>query len=215
MQSTLHHKGGTTTVSSDDWLATIKTMGKKAVIFDCDGTLADSTTAHFLCMQSAARDQGYDMTSEWYHRRSGLDRLSLFQDFQTNIAEGLNIDVAVQTSMAQFRTHVATVTPIHPTVQLLHQLVDEGYPVAVGTNAERPVAELTLRQIGVFDHLEGVACISDGFPAKPAPHMFEHAARLLNQEPADVAVFEDSTQGVEAALAASMAVFCLRACFKS
>jgi beta-phosphoglucomutase-like phosphatase (HAD superfamily) len=46
------------------------------VIFDCDGTLVDSSDLHLRSFQSALRAQGHDMDRDWYHARTGLDRLS-------------------------------------------------------------------------------------------------------------------------------------------
>jgi len=91
MRALLHHMGRKTTVDAADWVNTIKGMGVAGVIFDCDGTLVDSSKAHCLSMQAAAHTQGFKMTSEWYQARTGLDRKSLFQHFEKQHAAGLDV----------------------------------------------------------------------------------------------------------------------------
>ncbi|MEP6064401.1 MAG: HAD family phosphatase [Paracoccaceae bacterium] len=81
------------------------------------------------------------------------------------------------------------------------------HPLAVVTNSERSVATQSLRQIGLFEKIQELVCITDGFPAKPAPKMFERAAALFDLPANQVVVFEVSPQDVEAAILANMAVF--------
>lgn len=207
MQATLYHNGAKVQIPSDDWLTKIAALGVECVVFDCDGTLADSTAAHFLCLQAAVRAQGFDMAQRWYETRSGLDRASIFERFKAEVAETLDIDSAIDHSVAQFGGHVDNVKAIKATVALLHQLAEHGYPLAVVTNSERSIATQSLRQIGVFDALQALVCITDGLPAKPAPQMFERAAKLFGLLSEQVVVFEDSPEGVKAAIAAKMPVF--------
>lgn len=207
MLAKLYHKSSKVQISSDKWLSKIETLGAKGVIFDCDGTLADSTIGHFLCLQAAVRDQGFEIRQSWYEMRSGLDRSSLLEQFRLEVTERFDVDAAIEHSIAQFGTYVETVSAIEATVHLLHQLAERGYPIAVVTNAERPIATQSLRQIGVFKVLQELVCISDGLPAKPAPQMFELAAQLLDLKPEQIVVFEDSPEGVKAAIAAKMPVF--------
>ena len=98
-------------------------------------------------------------------------------------------------------------SPISAPTELFSQLASRAYPVAVVTNSEREIATQSLRQVALLEHLHTLVCISDGFLAKPAPQMFEHAAAFMGVPANQVVVFEDSPQGVEAAILANMAVF--------
>lgn len=59
-----------------------------------------------------------------------------------------------------------------------------------------------LKAAGIFDYFEvivdGVVATRDNLKGKPAPDTFLDAARLLGVDPANAAVFEDATAGVEA-----------------
>ncbi|MFK7876388.1 MAG: HAD family hydrolase [Paracoccaceae bacterium] len=207
MQARLHHNGGSVLVRSCDWLAKIESLGARGVIFDCDGTLVDSAAAHCLSLQAAVRDQGFELDATWYSARSGLDRKTLFHQFKNDIAPHLDVAAAIQDSIAQFSVQVEKVIPIRATTDLFRQLSKRGYQLAVVTNAERPVATQSLRRTRLLEKIQELVCITDGFPPKPAPQMFERAAALFDLPANQVVVFEDSPQGVEAATSANMAVF--------
>ncbi|GAA6208768.1 beta-phosphoglucomutase family hydrolase [Cognatishimia sp. WU-CL00825] len=207
MSATLHHKGQQVPVVADDWLSKIECLGAKGVIFDCDGTLVESTEAHCRSMQVAAWDQGFVMAKDWYGARTGLDRETLFCDFKNQVAPGLDVAKAIKGSISGFRNHINTLHPIKQPVKLFQTLCDKGCRVGVGTNAEREVALLSLQAIGLLDRVSHLVSISDGLPPKPAPQIFERAANLMGLEREEVVVFEDSAQGVAAALAAQMSVF--------
>jgi HAD superfamily hydrolase (TIGR01509 family) len=84
-------------------------------------------------------------------------------------------------------------------LQGLHRL-------AVGTNSERDVAAASLTATGLLGFFDHVVTISDGVPPKPAPDIFMRAAGLLKAEFSQTLVFEDSNEGVQAALTAGMDV---------
>ena len=81
-----------------------------------------------------------------------------------------------------------------------------GISLAVATNAEREVAEVSLRTTGLRKTFSHLVSISDRVAPKPSPEMFLLAADHLRQVRSNVLVVEDSPQGVRAALDAGMSV---------
>ena len=58
---------------------------------------------------------------------------------------------------------------------------------------------------GLLDHFEGrLFSATEVSHGKPAPDLFLHAARTMGWEPSSCVVVEDSSYGVDAALAAGM-----------
>jgi HAD superfamily hydrolase (TIGR01509 family) len=88
-------------------------------------------------------------------------------------------------------------------------LREQGLPLAVATNAERPIAQRSLGAIGAQNLFETLVSITDDVPPKPAPLMFQKAAQHLGHTGRNVLVVEDSEQGVRAAQDAGMSVICL------
>ena len=199
-----HHRGRTHRVTSKDWLDLFEAGGFSAAIFDCDGTLVDSSEAHFRAMQAAAREQGHDMVKEWYQARNGLDRQSLFQAFHKTVSAKFDVHRAIASSIELFDGCTHLIKPVRGVLDFAGALRMRKIPLAVATNAEHSVAKVSLiaaNAINLFDHL---VSISDDVQPKPSPEMFERAANLSGEPHHATLVVEDSPQGIQAANAAKM-----------
>lgn len=185
-------------ITSDTWRNVISQGGYRAFIFDCDGTLVESSEVHFQSFFQAISEQGQALDRDWYLGRTGLDRISLFKEFSA-VMQPLDIELACKRSIEMFVAMSDKVVAIQDTKRLVEALSKVG-PMAVGTNAERPVAEASLQATGLRKYFDHIVAISDGLPPKPAPDIFQHAANLL-QSDQGVLVIEDSVQGVAAAKA--------------
>ena len=204
VQSVFHHQGQTLRVPSDDWLTLFETEGFAAAIFDCDGTLVDSTQAHFHAMQSAAQEQEQEMTADWYAARTGLDRRTLFAEFRAATEDTFDVEDAIATSIKRFHKFTHLIKPIPQVVKFAAALRQHCIPLAVATNAERDVARASLSKVKATTLFDHIVSISDDVRPKPTPDMFERAAHLLGQPAYKTLVLEDSRQGVQAAILAGM-----------
>lgn len=206
MRHSIFHRAGTThEMTSDTWLQLVMDGGYEAVIFDCDGTLVESSETHFLAFQSAVNAQGYAMERAFYDSRTGLDRHSILASFSEDISAPVDIPLAVQDSIAAFIRGSTNVTPICETVDLVRQL-RPNFKLAVATNSEGEVANASLTQVGLQDHFDHIVSISSALPPKPAPDLFIAAAKAMLTDGAKTLVFEDSREGVQAGRRAGMDV---------
>ncbi|MEO9649828.1 MAG: HAD family phosphatase [Roseobacter sp.] len=207
MIATLHLKGTTEQVHARDWLSKFNGLELQGVIFDCDGTLVDSAQAHCQAMQAAAIDQGCEMAADWYMARTGLNRLGLFEAFRDRFNPNFDVPRAVSISISNYNRHLNRIHPIRQTSALLRVLKSQKIPIAVATNSEQEIARQTLTSTGLFKDIDVLVSISDKVEPKPAPALFQLAAEKLQLRHNQVVVFEDSKQGVDAALNAQMPVF--------
>jgi beta-phosphoglucomutase-like phosphatase (HAD superfamily) len=173
------------------------------LIFDCDGTLADTGPLHLRSFQDALARQGFAMDADWYHARGGLARTELLDAFRSEFAVDLDCPLAAQHSIAAFGAMASLATPIATTVRIVRQFQGK-LPMAVASNAERPVVLATLGAIGLLDAFSAIVTITEALDPKPAPKIFQMAANLLRLPPEQCLVFEDSAQGLAAAAAAGM-----------
>ncbi|MEH6739976.1 MAG: HAD family phosphatase [Sulfitobacter sp.] len=201
MDSILHSGGGQRRVSPQNWHSEVIAGGYQAVVFDCDGTLVDSSEAHFQSFRTAVRAQGHDLDRIWYAQRTGLDRQSLLAALSLEVSGTLDIALATKQSIDAFISATAVVSPIAETGELV-RILGRTHPMAVGTNAEFEIATASLQAVGLLNYFATIVSISDSLLPKPAPDIFAHAIQHLGFPPAKTLVFEDSAEGVSAGIAA-------------
>ncbi len=172
-------------------------IAPKALIFDCDGTLALTADLHFTAFQAALALQGQTMTRIWYEARTGLARHDLFAALQAETGAPLDLDRAVADSIALTLTGTQVCRPNPPVADLARRW--QGHPIAVASNAEAPVVDAVLRACDLRGLFDLVITLTEAGRAKPDPAMFLMAAKGLGHDPADCLVLEDSAQGMEAA----------------
>ncbi|MBK4216781.1 HAD family phosphatase [Paracoccus caeni] len=174
----------------------------KALIFDCDGTLALTGDMHFAAFAAAFAAQGGVLDNDWYHARGGLARQQLVEQWMEATGQVVELQRVVDDSIALAQTMTDSASPNPPVAELAE--IWGKRPSAVASNGEAPVVLATLRSCGL-DHLfDTVVTLSDSGVPKPDPTMFLMAAQRLGTAPADCLVLEDSEQGLEAARCAAM-----------
>jgi len=175
----------------------------KAIIFDCDGTLADTMPLHYLAWCDTMRRYGVDFAEDRFYALGGVPTTTIATQL---LAEaGVDADgaaVAHEKELA-YMTHLARVRP-HPAVLPIVRAARGKVPMAVATGSERWIAEKTLAHLDMLDWFDAIVCAEDVTHPKPAPDIFLEAARRLSVEPNDCVVYEDSVPGFEAAAAAGM-----------
>ncbi|MDO4613061.1 MAG: HAD family phosphatase [Actinomycetaceae bacterium] len=168
----------------------------RGVLFDCDGTLADTER----CWDEAVYDVAGDVSLSEAARTellggtvadvvACLRRLGHPQE-ETELA-GAYVEAVIARERESAR-------PMPGAVDLL-AAVEERYPVAVASNSPRCILDVALAAAG-FAHLRRRSVAADDVPrGKPEPDLYEAAARLIGVSPRDCVAFEDSPVGVEAA----------------
>ena len=175
----------------------------KALIFDVDGTLADSMPVHMETWELLGNKYGFQYTQEElesYAGRSGQEIVEIIND-----KNGLQLDpdkVAHEKEEA-FLENLDRVKPIAPVVKVLEDYYGV-LPIAAGTGGFRSVATKILKSVGVWDKIDTLVGSDDVIHHKPAPDTFLKCAEELGVEPKDCLVFEDADLGFRAARNAGM-----------
>jgi sugar-phosphatase len=177
----------------------------RAILFDMDGTLVDSTA----CVEHSWRTWG---------ERHGIalaDILAishgrLTRDTIRQIAPHLDAEAETVAMENAAMTHSDGVVALRGAAELVASLRPNEW--AVVTSAPRPLAEARLRFAGlpVPTCLIGSGEVRAG---KPDPDGYLQAAARLALSPADCTVIEDTPAGILAARAAGMAVLAIGTTF--
>jgi HAD superfamily hydrolase (TIGR01509 family) len=179
------------------------------VIFDCDGVLVDSER---LTVHEEARmltELGWPVTAD---EVVGLFMgLSLATELEM-VADRLGPAAAekFEHDLVPRLTAIfdAELTPIDGIPALLDALAQKGVPTCVASSGLPDGIRRKLDRTGLREHFgDRISSASEVEHGKPAPDLFLLAAGRMGVTPARAAVVEDSVPGVEAGVAAGMAVY--------
>ena len=180
----------------------------QAIIFVCDGTLADTFGAHFRAFRALLADYRIAFEAEFYHTRLGLSRYQLLEDLKQSQG-AFDEQAVVDRNTDAFLAHRSAIRAIPYTHGILHSHHGK-LKLGVASGGQKDIVTATLQAVGVYDLLDTVVTLEDTGIGKPAPDLYLLAAKQLGVEPGFVQVYEDSDEGVEAAERAGMRVIDIR-----
>ncbi len=177
--------------------------GIQGLIFDCDGTLADTMPAHMRTWEETLKNHGVDCPVAFLESLRGMPA----EEIVTLLNEKchLNLDareVAREKNRRVFEElrHVKAIEP----VAAIARDYNGKLPMAVASGGTRVNVMRTLKAIGLNDLFRAVITADDHLRPKPHPDMFFESARIMGIKPERRQVFEDGDLGLEAARRAGM-----------
>ena len=194
----------------------------KALIFDVDGTLADTEDAHREAFNDAFAKAGLD----WHWDRKlykhllsvtgGKQRIRFFLEEQNSpLLNGADIDERIadlhksKTSFYVERLQNGQV-PLRPGIEaLIRECRDKGLTFAIATTTTPVNVEALLKANLGAESLDWFACIGDGGVVpilKPEPDVYNWVLDKLGLEAKDTLALEDSRNGLVACQRADVPV---------
>jgi len=188
----------------------------RAIIFDCDGVIADTEPLHLASFQKVLEEEGISLSKEDYFKRFlALDDRGCF----TRVYEENNRELSPERLAELIARKASYIEPVmeehlrfFPGSAEFIREASLIYPTAIASGALRREIELILKHGGVKDCFDVIVSAEDVSKSKPDPEPFLLARRLLSAamtfdiEPEACLVVEDSIHGVEAARRAGMRV---------
>ncbi len=176
----------------------------RALIFDCDGTLADNMPLHFRAWTRAMEDFGGSYPEELFYEWGGVPTAEIVRRLNARFTLDLEVDGVVERKEHYYRAMIPGVEAKHEVVALARQHHGR-LPLAVASGGHRDLVVRTLQALGIDEMFHTVVAAEDYERGKPHPDPFLTAAHRLGVEPAHCLVFEDTASGAAAARAAGMA----------
>ena len=191
-------------------------LGVQGLIFDLDGTLADTMPYHFQGWKKACMKYGADIDNNFLRKHTGSPGWIIAEEIIKNC--GLNGSVTIEQimkeKMHEFFRLQHLIKPIEPVVDIVKKYFGK-LPMAVGTGGHREAVERTLEITDLRKYFEIIVTANDVNSFKPHPETFLRCAELMHVEPEFVEVFEDADLGIEAAKKAGMNVTDVRSWYDS
>jgi beta-phosphoglucomutase-like phosphatase (HAD superfamily) len=132
----------------------------RALIFDCDGTLADTLPVHFQTWSTSLKAVGADISKEWYYQYCGTSATEMLQLLKDLFRYEFDSESVIAARQKHYRALIHTVKEI----QAIAEIVRTHYgkvPMAVASGGEQSVLEATLDSIKLRSFFDTLVSIND------------------------------------------------------
>ena len=178
----------------------------EAVIFDWDGTLADTRKAIVISFQKALKEINLEVPTEYIERRIGIGASETFREILG--AANRRIDEKVVKQLVERKSKVqielASEVALFDGAQELLAALHGKVKVGLASMNNRSVIMHLLKNNDLADCFDTILTVEAVSHSKPDPEIFLKTAAQLKASPAKCVVLEDSLFGVKAAKSAQM-----------
>lgn len=175
----------------------------QGLIFDCDGTLADTMPLHWRAWQIIAARHRLHLPEDRFYALGGVPSREILKRLSAEQGLGLDHLAVAREKEAEYLPLIAQVEPINAVVGVARANFGK-VPLAVASGSTRRVIELVLDRLDIRHLFHAVVTSEDVAHQKPAPDIFLEAARRMGVPPQFCRAYEDSDLGMQAIRAAGM-----------
>ncbi len=195
----------------------------KALIFDVDGTLADTESVHLAAFNQAFAEFGLDwhwdeaLYTELLHISGGKERMAhywksiapdLIEVVAHGVSDSLNRLHELKTAAYEAAVNAGAVCLRPGVLQLMDEALAQGVQLAIATTTSPVNIAALLRHAVGRDWRQNFATMGDASTApikKPHPQVYLQVLATLDLPAAQCVAFEDSGNGLQAATRAGLA----------
>lgn len=182
----------------------------EAVIFDMDGVIVDSEPRHESAFLAVVREIGYaDRLNLRFDDFIGRSDQELWEAFIKTHQPPHSLQELLELKRHRVIEIIRREQPLFKGLTAVVEKIAPYYRLGVASGSERLVVEEVLALQGLRRFFQAAVTAADVKQGKPAPDIFLHTAKLLEVEPQNCWVIEDSKPGIAAGLAAGMRVIAI------
>lgn len=181
-------------------------MNPRAVLWDLDGTLADSEEYHWLSWRDAMRAEGVELTYDRFLASFGQRNDRILGAWLGEAADATRIRRIGDWKEAEYRrlAEARGLTPLAGAREWVERLRRDGWKQAIASSAPRLNVETMLHVLKFDGLIDAMVSADEVKKGKPDPDVFLAAAAAVSVPPSRCVVVEDAPAGVEAGRRAGM-----------
>ena len=172
----------------------------KAIIFDMDGTLINSTEIEYQAWRNTFEDYGVALPYNCYIEDLGTKSIELVKMYLKHVPES-EWDKAVRNKQEYIKEIINKqgIYFLPYAEQFLNQVKQFPLKMALATSSRREKVDFIFKKLKLSTYFDTVITGDDVKNGKPDPEIFLKAAGQLHLSPQEVIVIEDAANGVKAA----------------
>jgi HAD superfamily hydrolase (TIGR01509 family) len=176
----------------------------RALLFDLDGTLAETDSLHLPTWVDALEPYGVEVDEEFYRDRiSGRNTAEIVRELLPDLTDeqGRSIGDAKE---ASFRERVSELEPLPGLMDFVERARKRGLRIALVTNAPEENVKTILLALKLRDFFEVVVLADEVEAVKPDPASYVAALKKTGVSAERALAFEDSVSGISSSVVAGI-----------
>jgi HAD superfamily hydrolase (TIGR01509 family) len=176
-------------------------MATRALIFDFNGTLSDDEPILCEIFIRLFAEHGKPLSAQQYFDElAGLSDPEIVRTWLGR--DHPDVDTVIAERIDRYRDAVAGGSSVHEATRAAVRYAGQRVALAICSGAARAEIEPVVEASGLAPHFAAIVSADDVLEGKPDPEGYVRTLALLDVDPADVVVFEDTEAGIAAARAA-------------
>jgi HAD superfamily hydrolase (TIGR01509 family) len=176
----------------------------RALLFDLDGTLAETDSLHLPTWVDVLRPYGIRVDEEFYRERiSGRGNSTIFEELLPDLSTEEVRELA-DAKEASFRERAHELEPLPGLLDFMGEARDRGLSLGLVTNAPGENVEVVLPALALGEFFDEVVLSDEVGSVKPDSAPYRAALQRLGVAPDEAIAFEDSTSGIASSVAAGI-----------
>jgi HAD superfamily hydrolase (TIGR01509 family) len=170
----------------------------KAVLFDVDGTLVDTTYLHAVAWWEAFAQAGHDVPMAWIHRAIGMGSDQLL-DVLLPAERDTSSDAAISAAHgALYSVYWSRLRPLPGAADLLRACHQHGLRVVLASSADPAELDVLMAALDADGAVDEATSAGDVDQSKPAPDLVQVALDKVGLRPAEAMFVGDAVWDAQA-----------------
>lgn len=174
----------------------------KAILFDLDGVVVDAVDWHFSALNQALSLIGYRIPRDTHDSiYNGLPTFIKLRKLSESGALPISLHPFINEMKQRYTLEILkkNCRPSKKVSSLLKSLSEQGFSLGLCSNSNRVTVDTVLDLMQIRNFFDVVLSANDIHTPKPSPEIYEQAMHLLELEPHECLILEDSSPGIESA----------------